>query len=1133
MRHLSIYIISAIACIIAMASCQREKDWQGVVEEKVPLFFSGDIEQQIVTRASDSGFADGDHVGIWAVNYNGEEPGTLTLTGNQANNVRYTLNGTTWTPDYDVYYKDKNTRVDIMGYYPYSSAISSIDVYPFEVQEDQSTISANGNMGGYEASDFLWAKREAVEPTANAIQLLFRHRMSSVVVTLQEGTGFSDGEFSSLSQSVLISNVKRSSTINLATGEVTATGAISARSIVPASYENGFRAIVVPQTVAAGISLFTITLGGTPYTYSEISEFTYVAGKQHNFAVTVNKKAEGGYDVTVSTSISAWTNDNSSHEFTAREYVVVNVETPGTLGTTITSSGKDPRAIKYLKVTGTVNASDFTFMKSSMTDLRGINMQETKIQEGVIPSNAFKDKTLLSSFVFPDGEHENPITNIGGWAFDKTSLAGALILPEGLESIGDYAFYQTSINSISFPTALVSIGSDAFGGCASLIGPLQFPSDLRIIGNSAFSGCKSLIGPLVLPTELEEVGSYAFNLCTALTGSLQIPSRVKSVLDFSFTDCNFNGSLILPEGLEEIGAFAFQHNNFKGEINIPRGVVSIGQYAFDGNKFTGSVKLPEEMTSLGAYAFRHCPISGVITIPENVYTLQTGTFYSCSQLEGVILHQNLTSIGDNCFHSCFQINSIVSLAEQPPLIGSGAFNGVAKDNFAVEVPEANVNDYAFASGWKDFNRISAHHDFSISRRLYRTLNAEESKTIIVRAESNASWQVESKPEWVTVTPSSGTGKTDVTITVSTLGSGAGNRDGEVVFLLDGKDYRSTLKVEQFDYTYADGQVLTEQSHSVGNGIPIVFMGDCYDALNIASGDYLTDTRVAINHFFGIEPYSVYRDYFDIYIVFGQSEDSGVGSINTIKESKFGTQYSITGGILENNSSEAFAYARKIDENLDLTKALIVMILNSTEYGGVTYMWGDGSAIAICPKSTEPYPYDFRGLVQHEAGGHGFGKLADEYIYVNSFINKCDCLNPHLRDFLVMKARGWYDNLSETSNREDVPWSHLMYHANYSNTVDIYEGGYYHTRGIFRSEPNSCMNNNIPYYSAISRESIVRRIMDYAGVAFSQEDFYENDLANPTKSTREMIPMGWNGLNNSSNIAKHNHPVFMGEHPIFN
>jgi hypothetical protein len=75
----------------------------------------------------------------------------------------------------------------------------------------------------------------------------------------------------------------------------------------------------------------------------------------------------------------------------------------------------------------------------------------------------------------------------------------------------------------------------------------------------------------------------------------------------------------------------------------------------------------------------------------------------------------------------------------------------------------------------------------------------------------------------------------------------------------------------------------------------------------------------------------------------------------------------------------------------------------------------------------------------------------------------------------------------------VGWSHLIFNPKYSDIVDIYEGGYFHTRGVYRSEPVSCMNNNIPYFSAISRQEIVERIMRYSGQRFSITNFYANDV----------------------------------------
>ena len=1127
MKTTKIYIAAAIIGMAALAaSCISKENWNMPQDGQIPISLAGDITQLSVTRASDNGFAAGDQVGIWAVNYEEDTPGTLQLKDNQATNVRFTFDGTSWSSDYDIYYKDKNTKVDIYGVYPYSSVISSIEEWPFEVQEDQSTVSAHGVMGGYEASDFLWAKREAVTPSPSTVQLLFQHKMSCVVVTLEEGTGFEAGEFAGLSQSVLINNVKRNATINLSTGEVTATGAVPARSTVPTEYENGFRAIVVPQTVSSACSLFSITLGGVAYTYNQGSAFTYQTGKQHNFTVTVNKKTDGGYDVTVQTSISAWTNDNSSHSFVAKEYVVVNVETPGTLGETLINAGKNPDAIKYLKVLGTVNADDFYYMRDNMALLQGVNLQETKVEEGRMPDGALSGKRTLTTIIFPDGNHNNRISRITG--INDTNLSGALIIPEGVEVID--GAHNTLISSITFPSSLKEIGGAAFVGCSALSNEISFPFGLETIGGSAFSGCRNIPGQLAFPESLREIGRSAFYNCSGLTGTLIIPSNITILYADTFYGCGFTG-LKLNDRIKVIENGVFQGCPMKGDLVLPAGIERIGGGAFKQTKFSGNLVLPSSLYELEGGVFAYCNrLSGIVEIPESITVINRELFYYCSQLEGVILPSTMTLIDTHAFFNCTGLNTIISYADTPPVISTYAFDGVGKDNFTVEVPEASVNDYIYSVGWNEFNRISAHREFSISSNHFRTLNPEESHGFILRAESGASWHIEDKPEWVTVSPDTGIGKTDVMVTVNMQVAGSGNRSGEIVFILDGKDYRCKMKVEQFDYDYEDGSVIIEQTHSLGSGIPLVFLGDCYDAFDIASGSYLSDTELAIDYFFDIEPYKTYKNYFDVYVVFGVSEDSGVGSVNTIRKSKFGTQYSVTGGSLSSNSSTAFSYAQKADPNMDLTKGLIIMVLNSPNYGGVTYMWSDGSAIAICPKSEDPYPYDFRGLIQHEAGGHGFGKLADEYIYINGFIQACDCQNPHLKEFYSGKANGWYKNLSEISVRDAVPWSHLMYHPTYANTVDIYEGGFFHTRGIFRSEPNSCMNNNIPYYSAISRQAIVERIMDYAGVPFYLDDFYANDVpALGTRSAIERSPF-WTPTQSNSSNPKHHQPVIMGDYP---
>ncbi|MBR4312814.1 MAG: leucine-rich repeat protein [Bacteroidaceae bacterium] len=1100
-------------------------------DSNISIEIRNEINQVPVTRVNDEGFCDGDAVGIYVVNYNEDAPGTLQVSGNQADNVKYTYSEAEqkWTPEYDVFYYDKVTPVDIIGYYPYG-APADVQVYPFEVARDQSTDAANGLLGGYEASDFLWGKVEKSKPIATKVNISFHHRMAGVQVELIEGTGFADGEWNTIEKEVLVSNTKRNATINLSTGEVTATGEVPTTGIVPHKSEGMFRAVVVPQTVEASTALFNITVDGTSYIYRKNESMVYISGKLHKFTIEVSKKGQDGLVFKLlGESIIAWENENITHDGSAREYVVIHVPKASTdessaLKKTFESSGKDFSKIINLKVTGEINEYDFYFMRDEMSALQSVNLKEVEVVEKEIPSEAFSGKSLLTRFVFPEN-----IGNIGDSAFQGTNLAGSLILPNSITEIGDWAFYLVASLSgtLSLPKSLKEIGAYSFYFC-QFSGQLQIPNSVITIGQNAFSG-NNFSGSLQLPEELEILGAGAFSVISNITGSLKIPEKIKIINSQAFAYCGFDGDLILPHSLLEVQSRAFVGCCFRGNLQLPASTIIIGESAFSLNSFSGTLKLPSSLMVIGSGSFYGCNLTGIVEIPEGITSIPQQLFGECTKLEGVVIPKSVESIGTDAFYNCYQLNSITCHALTPPTLTSTAFNGVAKDNFAVEVPEASIAEYTTAPNWNEFKRIAAHRDFTISRNLFRALNAENNKTLVLRAPSGESWSIESKPDWVTVTPESGVGKTEVTITVDELAMGGGNRDGEVVFLLDGKDYRARTKVEQYDYEYGDGDVITYQSATKGNGVNLVFMGDCFDAKDITEGKYLDGTSEAIEHFFAVEPYKTYREYFNVYIVFGLSPDSGMGTVNTIREAKFGSQYTLGEGIAPDETI-CFEYACKAPtvapENISET--VLVLIENSSEYGGICYMWDDGSAIAVCPMSEDAYPYDFRGLVQHEAGGHGFGKLGDEYIYCNAFITNCPVCGDASKPVRKGHSLGWYQNLWLTGNMYEVPWSHLIFDEKYQNTVDIYEGGYMHTRGIFRSEPTSCMNNNIPYFSAISREEIVKRIKRYAGEEYSFEEWKANDVALATRSselTRSLTTYG-----NYLSSRKQHEPRFMGEKP---
>ncbi len=1173
MRKHAYYYPAILAAVLPLlASCSLSDpliETEGIDYSRSPISLGGEIDQVYQTRANDGGFADKDQIGVYIVDYNGSEAGTLRSSGNRADNVKHTFDAASykWTAAHDIYWKNKETHVDIYGYYPYS-VVDEVNAMSFEVSKDQSTDAQNGKLGGYEASDFLWGKVADIAPTDRVIKIAFTHRLAGVRVSLLEGTGFAEGEWAAADKQVLITGIARGAMIDLATGIATPAGEVSPTGIIPLVKDSDYRAVVIPQDIAAGTNLISITVAGIAYKFNKSEAMTFVAGKQHNFTITVNKRDEGDFEFTLSgESITAWENDSASHDARAKEYIIINVETPGTLDECIAAAGKDLTKVRNLKLTGNINTRDFAVMRDKMSMLSAVNLKDVNIVKGdggaigqldqynsgedlEIPNRALYNKKTLISLVLPDR-----LKVIGEEAFtDCSNLSGSLILPEGLEDIKKAAFRNcTSLTgTLSLPSTLKKIGRKSgyigywdgvFEGCG-FVCKLVLPEGLEEIGMGAFRTCKGLYGELKLPDGLQLIGEMAFQDCLNLSGALEIPQGITEIPNECFNNTGLNGNLTLHDGIMAIGSKAFAQSAFKGELNLPEELEVISSEVFYGCDFSGKLVLPDGVRTIGDKAFAYnWRLTGVLEIPENVLSIGAGAFAKCRSIEGVIFPEGLEAIryestwneDGGAFQDCFGINKIVCKGTIPPYIQSGAFNGVPKDNFTVEVPEEAVVTYQNEPGWCDFKRISAYRNLVIRPSVATALNTKVSRSLVLNADDE--WIVESQPDWVTLSQTEGKGKTELSLEFSQMPAGT-DREGKIVFKLKDKDYRTTCNVTQYDYEYAEDEIVTLQTASKGKGINIVLLGDGYNAKNISDGDLLKDIKEAAEHFFSIEPYKTYRDYFNVYTGVAVSPESGVGSVNTIIYNRFNT--SAKGGVTlggrngESDYNEIFRYAVKAPTVTadNLGETLIIMIPNTSDYGGICYMYDDGSAIAYCPKSDYGYPLDFRGVIQHEAGGHGFGKLGDEYIYHNAFIDNCICICcPHVFGFNLAKAKGWFDNLSLSGKMSEVPWKHLLFHEKYSKIVDVYEGGYMHSRGVYRSEYNSCMNNDIPYYSTVSRESIVKRIKAYAGEEYSFEDFVANDNVENLPETAVASSTKGEAATKNYPHASHQHaPVFMGKRP---
>ena len=723
-KHINFLIYIAITvCVVLCAGCADGLfGADGTQHGTRRIELSGEIDQVAVTRVNDGGFCDGDGIGIYIVDYNADIPGTLQQSGNRADNVCYTYDEANrkWNSDQDVYWKDNHTHIDVYGYYPYANP-ESIDNYTFNVQRDQSTATADGKMGGYEASDFLWGKLSDVAPTNAALRLLLRHRMSSACVKLLKGEGFTESEWESIDKTVLATNLARKASINMTDGTVKVAGDVESSATIPSQVNNEWRAIVVPQTVPAGTTLFSITIDGAPYKFAKNEALTYVSGKMMKFNIRVDKtEGNGKYRLTlVSESIAPWENDIQSHDATATEYAVINT-TAGHLNDSIAASHKDLTKVKRMKVTGTINARDFRIMCDSMPNLTALNLKDVRIkgvyrymfggswcledkaEDDVLPGFCFKYKKTLTSIVLPD-----VLKRINPRAFDGAGLTGSLNIPEGVVEIGDNAFVDNDFTGVlTLPSTLKKIGSDAFNS-AGFKCPLNLPDGIEEIGSGCFWDCRNLYGKLILPSHLKKLGSGAFRGCTGLKGDLVIPKSLTVIPSGAFKACGLGGRLQLHGDITTIEGSAFSANGFIGELELPKSLTVLEGYNFQENDFSGSFKIPKGLLSISSFAFSNCAFTGEAEIPEGVTCIHEWAFSNSENLQKIILPSGLELIDVGAFLDCKSLRVIECKSTIPPVVNDRAFNGVPLEDLTVIVPKSALNDYKSSESWSGFKHIIA------------------------------------------------------------------------------------------------------------------------------------------------------------------------------------------------------------------------------------------------------------------------------------------------------------------------------------------------------------------------------------------------------------------------------------------
>ena len=330
------------------------------------------------------------------------------------------------------------------------------------------------------------------------------------------------------------------------------------------------------------------------------------------------------------------------------------------------------------------------YSKDGKKLLRSTNRDLTNytIRQGtrIICDGAFYQCTSLQSVTIPDS-----VTSIGYSAFSGCESLQSVTIPNSVTSIGDSAFVDcSSLQSVTIPKSVINMKGNPFANCPAKV--INHSNYFTIFeGNLYTSERRKLISYLskgenfIIPDSVTSIGDRAFSWCTSLQ-SVTIPDSVTSIGDRAFWGCESLHSVTIPDSLTSIGDCAFMGCSSLQSVTIPDSVTNIGDSVFEDCLSLQSVTIPDSVTSIGKSAFWGCESLHSVTIPDSVTSIGNNAFCCCSSLQSVTIPDSVTSIGVCTFDSCSSLQS-VTIPDSVTSIGDRAFDRCSSLQ-SVTIPES-------------------------------------------------------------------------------------------------------------------------------------------------------------------------------------------------------------------------------------------------------------------------------------------------------------------------------------------------------------------------------------------------------------------------------------------------------------
>ncbi len=305
---------------------------------------------------------------------------------------------------------------------------------------------------------------------------------------------------------------------------------------------------------------------------------------------------------------------------------------------------------------GENNSQQFGELSYILGDFAGLShsLKEVNVTVGnkygdhcLIPNSAFQNWISIKTINLPEG-----ITSIGQYAFYGCKSLQNINIPESVGSIGPYAFFEcTALTSINIPNGIII--DFAFYGCTALT-EINLGS-VSSIGEGAFRGCTSL-KRITIPNSVTKIGISAFAECDKLE-EMSIP--------FTGSQAGFNAS-IKYFGYIFAGNWGADPDPSVYQNDVPEtlktvyytsGEDMLWHNAFESCYHIENIYISEGLETIGDEAFRNSAIK-YISLPKSLTTIGANAFEDCILLESIVLGDNITTIHDNAFENTTALKNV-------------------------------------------------------------------------------------------------------------------------------------------------------------------------------------------------------------------------------------------------------------------------------------------------------------------------------------------------------------------------------------------------------------------------------------------------------------------------------------------